>query len=265
MAIKDGNGLYAAMLKPLEPENMELARFMEYPELEKPLPAETSIPDDYAREYDLYDISRIRRGKTSITILHHNSRWISAHRGAAVINGIRFASAFFGKGQFSPTTYEKRDDGYYFRQVLSGRYLQPLTDTSLMPVTTDTWGRVVFRRRISERCEMVYEADIRETDLGMEMSISATGTDNVPLAIEINLRTADNLSGVIPVPNSGDTFLLKEGFAEYKAGNDAICFGPGRCEHTWTQLRGAEGKLPGPSVYLTGYTPFEHTLIFKMR
>ena len=56
MALKDGNGLYAAMLKPLEPDNMELARFMEYPELEKPLPAETSISDDYAREYDAYEL-----------------------------------------------------------------------------------------------------------------------------------------------------------------------------------------------------------------
>ena len=264
MALKDRNGLYAAMLKPLEPDNMKLARFMEYPELEKPLPAETSIPDDYAREYDAYDISRIRRGRTSITILHHNSRWISAHQGEAVINGIRFASAFFGKGQFSPTTYEKRDDGYYFRQTLGGRYLQPITDTSLMPVTPDTWGRVVPRRERSELCEMVYEAHLRETSQGMEISISATGTDNVPLAIEINLRTADTLSGVIPVPNTGDTFLLKEGFAEYKADNDIIRFGPGKAEHAWTQLRGAEGKLPGPSVYLTGYTPFEHTLVFEM-
>ncbi len=265
MALKDGNGLYAAMLKPLEPDNMELARFMEYPELEKPLPAETSIPDDYEREYDGYDISRIRRGRTSITLLHHNSRWISAHRGEAVINGIRFASAFFGKGQFSPTTYEKQEDGYYFRQTLGGRYLQPLADTSLIPVTPDTWGRVVPRREMSELCEMVYEAHLRETSRGMEISISAIGTDNVPLAVEINLRTADNLSGVIPVPNTGDAFLLKEGFAEYKAGNDTIRFGPGKCEHTWTQLRGAEGKLPGPSVYLTGYTPFEHTLVFEMR
>lgn len=237
MALKDGNGLYAAMLKPLEPENMELARLMEYPELEKTLPAETSIPDDYAREYDLYDISRIRRGRTSITLLHHNSRWISAHRGEAVINGIRFASAFFGKGQFSPTTYEKRDDGYYFRQTLSGRYLQPLSDKKLLPVTPVTWPLVVEKRETTELCEMVYEAHIRETSQGMEITISATGTDNVPLAIEINLRTADNLSGVIPVPNTGDTFLLKEGFAEYKAGNDIIRFGPGKYLDTTPRRR----------------------------
>ena len=28
-------------------------------------------------------------------------------------------------------------------------------------------------------------------------------------------------------------------------------------------MRGAEPKLPGPSVYITGYTPFDHTLRFE--
>jgi hypothetical protein len=30
-----------------------------------------------------------------------------------------------------------------------------------------------------------------------------------------------------------------------------------------TQLRGAEAKLPGISVYVTGYTPFDRTLSFE--
>jgi hypothetical protein len=30
-----------------------------------------------------------------------------------------------------------------------------------------------------------------------------------------------------------------------------------------TQLRGAEAKLPGQSVYLTGYTPFDQTVRFE--
>ena len=30
-----------------------------------------------------------------------------------------------------------------------------------------------------------------------------------------------------------------------------------------TQLRGAEPKLTGQSVYITGYTPFDHTVRFE--
>jgi len=265
MAIRDQNGLYAAMLKPLEPEHIELARLMEYPELEKSLPAETPIPEDYEREYDLSGITRIRRGKTSVTILHkNNSRWISLRRGEAVINAIRFASSFFGKGQFVPAVYEKREDGYHFKQQIQGRYLQPITDSSLLPVRPDTWSRLVAKRKMSEICRMMYEAHIRETTQGFEISIGAEGTQNVPLAIEINLRDGGKLSGAIPAPNSSDAFLLKDGFAEYSMGTDVIRFGPGNYEHAWVQLRGAEGKLPGPSVYVTAYTPFRHTLTFEM-
>jgi len=111
---------------------------------------------------------------------------------------------------------------------------------------------------------MVYEARILETKQGFEVSISARGTDNVPLAVEINFRQGGEFAGVVPVPNVAEAFLLRDGFAKYCVGSDAIRFGPGHCHHTYTQVRGAHSKLPGPSVYLTGYTPFQHTLTFQM-
>lgn len=43
---------------------------------------------------------------------------------------------------------------------------------------------------------------------------------------------------------------------------DVIQFGPGRRESDYTQARGSRPKLPGPSAYLTAYTPFDHTLTF---
>jgi hypothetical protein len=265
LAIHDQNGLYASTLEPLEPAHAELARIMEYPELQKRLPATTPIPEDYEREYALSGITRIRRGRTSVTILHKdNSRWVSLRRGEAVINAVRFASAFFGKGQFVPTAYEKRSDGFHFKQQLRGRYLQPLADARVLPVRPDTWSAVVGKRRETQICRMVYEGCIRETARGFEISISAHGTANVPLAVEINLREGGEITGVTAAPHSKDAFLLKEGFAEYRMGTDVIRFGPGKCEHAWVELRGAQAKLPGPSVYLTAYTPFQHTLVLEM-
>ncbi len=266
MAIHDGNGLYATMLQPLEPGQIELATWMEYPELQQALPAPTPVPDTYELELPLSGITRIRRKQTSATLIHRgNSRWFSLHQGAAVINAVRFASAFFGKGQFVPGRFERREDGFYFSQKLQGQYYQPLTDPSLLPVSQRGFGVKKSRRETSEICRMVYEGFIRETAQGFEIDIRAEETDNVPLAVEINLREGGTLSGVRPAPHVKDAFLLEDGWAEYRMGTDVIRIGPGHCEHGYVQVRGAHAKLTGPSIYLTGYTPFHHTLELHLR
>lgn len=259
MAIMDTNGLYATMLEPHEPQAMELPLLMEYPELTKPLPVQTAIPDTYVKELPGSGITRIRRGKLSATVIHRrNSRWISLHYGDAVINGIRFASAFFGKGQFVPTRFEREGDELCFYQSLEGRYYQPFDDPKELPVGQNEYGATRSRRDVSEVCTMNYEGRIRETKRGLSITIRATGTEGVPLALEINLRSDSELSGT---ESQGDgRHLLKEGMAKYTIGNDTIQFGPGTAAHRYVQIRGAEEKLSGPSVYLTGYTPFETTL-----
>jgi hypothetical protein len=146
---------------------------------------------------------------------------------------------------------------------MRGRYMQPITDPSLLPVRPDTWSNLVMRRKATQICKLAYEAGIRETEQGFELFINARGTDNVPMTVEINLREGGELTGVVPAPNTADAFLLQDGFAEYRLGGDGFRFGPGKVEHAWVQMRGTDGKLPGPSVYLTGYTPFEHTLRFE--
>ena len=92
------------------------------------------------------------------------------------------------------------------------------------------------------------------------MKLEITGTDHVPVAVELAFRHGGVLRGVEPVPNIKDAHLLKSGSGRYEFANQVIEFGPGRTEHTWTQLRGALPKWDGQSVYLTGFTPFRMTL-----
>jgi hypothetical protein len=262
MAIKDGNGLFSSMLAPHEPGAIDLAKMMEYPELNAALPSPEPIPDEYEKDYPRYGITRIRRGATSAVIMHKgSSRWITMRRGGAVINAVRFSSAFFGKGQFVPTIYEKTDEMHLFRQQLDARYYQPIRKK----VDTNSWSIMRLMRDKSERCRMNYEGRVREMENGFEVSISAEGTGGVPLAVEINLRGGGEIEGVDRCPGTRDALLLKDGFAIYRMGEDAIRFGPGHNEHAYVQIRGAHGKMLGPSVYITGYTPFKHTLQFEMR
>ncbi len=259
MAITDANGLYSSMVQPLEPQAMELPLLMEYPELNAPLPAVTPIPDNYALDLPGSGITRIRRGRLSATIAHRrNSRWISLHNGDAVINGIRFASSFFGEGQFRPREFERDGETLRFYQTVEEGYDQPVSDPDYLPFPQKHFSRMRMRRDESEICTLNYEGTVRETARGLAVEIFATGTPGVPLAVEISLRSDMNLSGTIPLGD--DRHLLKEGMATCTVGDDTIRFGPGIGEHRYVQLRGAEEKLSGPSVYLTGYTPFETTL-----
>ena len=262
MAVTDGNGVYASMLAPHEPAEMHLPLLLEYPDLNEPLPAQEPIPDDYVLDLPRSGITRIRRGKTSATVIHSgNSRWLTVHHGEAVINAVRFASAFFGKGQFRPSDFERRGDALHFSQSLEGRYYQPFNDASQLPVLQDEYGRKRGRRDVSEVCTMDYEGRIRETEDGLEVAISASGTDGVPLTVEINLREGGNIMGATSL--GGDRYLLEGGMAAYRMGNDIIQFGPGAATHRYVQVRGAEDKMSGPSVYITAYTPFETTLTIQ--
>lgn len=39
--------------------------------------------------------------------------------------------------------------------------------------------------------------------------------------------------------------------------------GPGKMEHRWAQIRGMLPRQAGKSLYITGTTPFVHTLYFS--
>ncbi len=265
MAIHDNNGQYAAMLAPLEPRRIELPALLEYPEILEPLPAPQPLPDTFTRDYPLSEMTRIRKGRLSAVLMRgRQSPRLVMHAGEAVVEGIRFASAYFGRGEFLPREVEQRPGGLHFRQELSGQYFQPLSGTDLVPITRENWGLSRPRRETSEECAMVYEAGIRETQNGFEVRIAASGTDTVPLAIEIALRPGGTLEGVAAAPGVANGFLLREGYATYTVGNDVLRIGPGKAEHAYTQVRGASGRLSGMSLYLTGYTPFEHTFSIEI-
>ena len=264
LAIHDQNGQYAALVRQIEPHARSLPLMMEYEELTKPLPPNQAIPTDYQKHYALAEITRIRRGPLSATIMHKgNHRWFCLRWGNAVINAVRFASAFFGKGQFVPERFEQRDGVFHFQQTLRGPYYQPIQDESLLPITRSNWGERRQQRQQTEICEMHYQASIQETRMGFQLQIQATGTPNVPLAVEINLRQDGELESVLPAPQAQAAYLFENQTVTYRRQGDAIRIGPGIKEHAYTQLRGADNKLPGPSLYLTAYTPFDHIITFE--
>jgi hypothetical protein len=261
LALHDQDGRLASLVQNIEPESAGLAELMAHPELARPLPAPAPPPDDYEKVFSEAQIARIRRGSTSATIsLQGTSRLLAARHGDAVVESIRMAAAFFGKGQFVPSAWEKRDGKYVLTQTLDAGYYQPFDPPREVGWGVPNWYEVRPGRARTEVCTIRYRAEISERKNGFAVRISAEGTDRVPVAIEINLRPGGKLEGCSPAPGAGDAFLPDAKEVVYRMGKNAVRIGPTIRENAYTQVRGAEPKLPGPSVYLTGMTPFDHTV-----
>ncbi len=261
LATHDRNGQFATLARVYHERSASLAILMEYPELSAPLPAAAPLPDDYEREFRTLAITRIRRRSLSATLFFGgNSRFLSVRGGEAVVTAVRFASAFFGKGQFVPERAERKDGAYVFEQPeLVAAYYQPLEKARPVPADEEEWYRIRQERKATEVCRMVQSAEVREIANGLRVRVRSQGTDNVPVAVGVNLREGGRLENCTPAPNTPDVWLLASGHAHYRMGADTVRIGPGLGEHRYTQVRGAEAKIAGPAVYLCGFTPFDHT------
>lgn len=257
MAVVDGDGQFAALARDAAIEGTRLSALLEYPEMSSALPAMAPLPDDFERAMPAIGITRIRRGLTSTTlVLGGSSRLLSFRHGEAIVEGVRFASAFFGKGQFIPTTAAREGGRFVYRQTLEAPYYQPIARA----ITTATYGSTRAQRRQSEVCRLEQSAEVTEIPNGVEIRLRSSGTDHVPLAVEIAVREGGEWTGVRPVDGLPDHFVLEGGTATYRRGRNTLRIGPGAAPHRYVQVRGAEPRLPGQSLYITGLTPFDRTI-----
>jgi len=264
MAYHDRNASYSWVAHKYAQQHAGLSMLMAFPELLEPL-VEPKAPDEnYEKEFRALEIARVRRGARSATLmLRGDSRFFSLRHGDAVISAVRFASAFFGKGQFIPRQWAKDGKSYVLKQTLNGPYFQPLDPPH--KVAAGEWNEMRPERQRTEVCFLDQMATITETEKGFRVRMQSFGTAGVPVAVEVAVRGTQGLKmdGLIAAPSVTDGFLLPAGQATVQAGAHTIRFGPGKQVHQYTQVRGAEAKMSGGSVYITGNTPFDHTLEFE--
>ena len=264
MAQLDGDGRFAAMAlwiskTSIRRLNAQLMFFMESPDLCRPAPGNTELPTSYNKLFAGSDIARIRCENVSATILADNHTLFSYRKGGAVLQAIRLATAFFGKGQFKGDELKLENGVYSMKQKLEGPYYQ-LFPRDRIPEDGD-WAKMERDERPkSEIQTLEYSVRITENNGTFDFEIEIQGTDNVPVAIECAFKHGGVLSGADKIKNIRDAWFLKQGMGRYKHEGQTIEFGPGRHEHRWTQVRGAEDKLDAQCVYLTGFTPIKWML-----
>lgn len=263
MALHDQNGQMAALCRLIEdtttPEQRAgyLTYFLEDPTLWRSLPAAASLPTHYTKAFPYSGVVRIRRGSWDCTLLANNASWLTFHKGQAVLQAMRVAASFFGKGQFQSEKIEKQGEAWMLRQTLEGPYFQPLGAGQIDP--DGDWDKMPRSlRQQSEIQKLESTVTVREAGQGLQIDISLTGTDHVPVAVELIFRAGGTLSGVAAHPSKAH--ILADDLGSYTQGNDTIRFGPGLALHKGIHLRGALPPMEAPTVYLTGFTPFQHTL-----
>jgi hypothetical protein len=97
------------------------------------------------------------------------------------------------------------------------------------------------------------------------------GTEGVEVTIELCFKEGGTLSPMKTFDAVPNSFFLQEGVGTYTFGKDIITFGNGIYTHN--KLRSLDGEVyathfgtlkdTGLNVYLTGKTPFKHTLLIK--
>ena len=205
LALVDRDGQFAALSRRAAVAGARLSEILEYPQLTDALVADALLPEDFERPMPAIGITRVRRGPLSATmILGRSSRLATFRYGDAVVEGVRLASAFFGKGQFVPEVAEKAGTTYVFRQRLEAPYYQPIGQA----ITSDTWAEIRPRRRQSEVAEMEYSAEISEIPHGLSIRLRASGTTGVPYAIEVAFREGGRLEGCREVEGAPGAYVL---------------------------------------------------------
>ena len=268
MAHHDKNGAYGATVNfirsILTPAQLasDYPQLLVLPHLAEDLPTVTAMPSSYHKHFAVSDLVRIREGAMDATMLAKNHLFFTMTKGDIVVQGIRFASAFFGKGQFEGDTLINENGSWSMEQKLEGPYWQPYPVADLPD--TGIWEEMPRENRPESEVQH-YHATVRMTQEGkiIKLEITAKGTDHVPFALEISLRSGGSFSGdVMHDTESGVHFLTGEE-ATYSVGSSSLTIKNGMHKHTWTELRGAKPRLEGSNLYLTGYTPIEHTLILS--
>jgi hypothetical protein len=262
MALLDKNEVYAGLAAPYQKTHVGLTQAMLNPALLVPLSGKPA-PDQYRKDFRHNLFTRIRRGDHAATVFYNGaSRIARIQKGEAVITAVRFISAFFGKGQFKPSTHSFASGAIRMSQQLEGPYYQPFSPSR--EIDSEAWDSTQKLRPRSEISRYEQSAEFREVEGGYDLRIRCDGTKNVPVTVEIAFREGGRLEGAEPVSHQPDAYLLKGAQARYTMGQDSILVGPGLAQHSWTHdIRYIDPKLPGPTLFLTGFAPFDHTLRFR--
>lgn len=300
VAVKDNNGTLGAIAKLIE--NMKgfeeevlsrsLVQFLQNTLLQKELPVGAAPPDQFHHFFSTSNLLRIRNGNTTTTLFGGNDfpiiiasgrsdspNFYSYRKGKAILKYMRLSTSFFSTGYFYSGGIKQEGNRYILHKKLEVPYYQPLPK-KLRKASGDYqlsesidgrfWNKMDFKHRpVSNVKTLETNIFFVENNGKNEITFLVTGQANVQVTIELCFNEGGKLSSVSDADNGN--YFLEKGFGKYQCEGDTIQFGPGAVAgKVISSLEGERysthfGSLrtEGIHVYLTGITPFKHTLNFS--
>lgn len=203
-------------------------------------------------------IVRHRYDKISLTLLRNREVFMKYQNGDNILT-VKIGSCFFGKGYFTPTKIEEIKNGYRLSAKLTAGYKKTLEN----PPETSEWFELPHdKREQTHMQEHIISVDVLINDNKIDVKTRFDGLENVPFKIEIMLSPNGRLDtgDVMMVGDAGSSIILKNGYAIYTLDQDTIKIENGTFAHWYTSdMRGtAKASAEHFTIYMTGFTPFEH-------
>ena len=190
----------------------------------------------------------------SATVLGGNSCVLSFRKGAAALEAVRLASAFFGKGQFVGERLAVENGACVLTQSLTGPYYQPLSPEARPP--DGAWDPADPRRPRTGCRPGRPRSWCRDPRVAFESALAWPEPAPCPPGTDSASRRGGALSRLATLREPPDAFLLREGTGEYRLGPRVVPLRPRRAPRTWTPFRAALRQLDTLSVSPRRFSPF---------
>lgn len=299
LAIHYNDAFFAAIAKEIEGfsgfDRHVLSRlivFMEEPELLRALDSNFELPVNYVHEFPGSSLVRIRRGDITASIFGGNDKpvtiasgrsnnptFFAFRKGAAILHSVRLSTGFFNTGYVRSDGVVRDGNTYHLSERKEAYYYHPMPaeqrdgngDYKLSEsVDRRFWSKMDFENRPRDTVALESKIKITENEGAFQLDFEIDGPKDISVTLEFRFNHGGTLEGVTPAV-SADDYFLERGTATYTYGNDVIEIGPGKQEHN--SLRGLDGEMysthfgsikgQGMHVYVTGLTPFKHSLTIK--
>ena len=267
----------------------KLIVFMEEPSLLLEIKAHRTLPKNYTKEWPSSALVRIRRGNTTASIFGGNDKplriasgrsnnptYFTYRKGTAVLRSVRLSTSFFNTGYVrsdgvikdgNQYRLSERKEAYYYQPMPAGKRNENGDYELSESLDNRFWSKMDFENRPKDTIALTSSINIIEENGSFTMHFEVRGSKDVHVTLVFCFNNGGKLEGVAPGQTEGDYFL-KSGMGQYTFGNDVIEMGPGIHEHS--NLRNLDGEVysthfgtikeEGMHVYITGKTPFIHTI-----